>query len=107
MRYLLESVSRGEYEALRQNKLGIISGVLNSFNEEWKPKVQGVEIDFKYNHLRYVIGIFVKGDKKEQLILDSENLKNLNEGENVVVRSLHLVLQQRLDDVRIRGEAFV
>jgi hypothetical protein len=85
---------------LKRQEKDIVSSVIDSFNDEWKPKVQGINPTLKYNPSRGAIGIYLG----EQLVIDNEDL---SEAERAVVQSLYSTLEKRLDRLRLPNEEWV
>jgi len=98
--YLLREVKPEEFRGLKRQEKDIVSSVIEGFNDEWKPKVQGINPAIKYNPSRSAIGIYLG----EQLVIDNEDL---TETERVVVQSLYSTLEKRLDRLRLPNEQWV
>lgn len=98
--YLLRKVKPAEFTDLKRQEKDIVSAVIAGFNDEWKPKVQGINPKIRYNPSRNAIGIYLG----EQLIMDNEDL---GEPERVVVQSLYSTLEKRLDRLRLPKEEWV
>jgi len=102
--YLLTGVRPSEFEELKSQEQDIVSGVMEGFNDVWKPKVQGIKTSFKYNPSRSTIGIYIERNGQPQLVVEGQGL---NKAEDAVVGSLYLRLERQLDRIRLPKEKWV
>lgn len=102
--YIINEVKKKEYTDLKKEESEIISEAKSSFSEVWKPRIENIELSFKYNSFRSSIGIFVKRDEEQHLAID---FQELNKEENAAVKALHSTLEQKLDRLRLAKESWI
>ena len=102
--YLLREVEPEEFVELKRQEADLVKSGINSLNDHWKPKVQGIKITFRYNTQRKFVGIYVERNGQSQLVVER---KGLSESEGAIVGSLYQTLEERLDRLRLPKEEWV
>ena len=102
--YLLEDVRPSEFRALKAKEGKILSEIVDSFNDEWKPRVKDIKATLKYNPKRNIIGIHLKINDRQCLI---EGKEGLNEEEKTFVYSLYTDLMRKMSSLRLKREEWV
>jgi hypothetical protein len=97
MEYIMKNVTPTEFMTLKTEETAIVAYVRDGFNDVWKPKLQDIDVSFKYNKDKSFIGIFVNRGEKQQLALES---RELSENENIVVSNLYKAMEERLSKIR-------
>lgn len=83
--YLIKHVSEEEYSILDQDRENILG--------EYADK-----INFKYNPDMSCVGLWLRREEREFLVLGS---KEVSEEEETLVVQLHVYLEQRLEKIRL------
>lgn len=102
--YLLKNVTPQEFVELKGQEADLVASAIEHFNGAWRQRIQRIKVNFKYNPLRSVIGIYVKREEKQRLAVERNEL---SEEEDAVVASLYQTLEQRLDRMRLLRERWV
>jgi len=103
--YLLKNVSPKEIERLRERRDEMVSSVRDSFNDVHRPRIEGIDVTFRYNPKRCMIGFFV-GPKREEMRL-VVNDEGLSTDENSLVVALYDQVRERLDYLRLPNEEWI
>jgi len=101
--FLIENVHPKEFTEIKSQESKLVEKAKTSFNVTWQPKVKEINVTFKYNLNRNMIGIYLEKDGRYQLA-DSESL---NEAEEALADSLYTELETELSKSRLPNERWV
>jgi|SRR3989344_961428 len=97
--------TREEYDSLREKREELIRKNRDGFNDAWKPRVKGIEVTFRYNPSRAVLGIFVKNNGKYELA-DSESqakTKPQTIAKSVISNGLLEIIKEELYKIKLKN----
>jgi len=109
--YLFRNVAEEDYAFLKARKKNILNQVFfelirEGLTEKEIERFEKNKPDFRYSSYRKAIGIFLKENKSYRLVLSNEDYELMSDFERKVFRTLKSKLEECLEGIRIRKEAW-
>jgi len=97
--------TKEEYHVIREKREELIKRRVDGLDDDWQRRTKGLEVTFRYNPAKGVIGVFVKNNGEYVLADSNQTLaKSQTIAGSVISNNLLEIIQEELKKIRLSRE---